>query len=378
MLLDVYGRIAVVGATGAVGREALAILAERGVPGDRVAALASARSAGSVVAYGEDRLRVVELSGPALAGAGLVLLCATSAVSREWAWAAAEVGALVVDNSAAWRQDERVPLVVPGVNDDALRPDARVIANANCSTIILVSALEPLRRAFGVERVHVATYQAVSGAGAAAIEELRRQASCVLSGEVARPTVFAEPCAFNVFSHNSAVDPETGLNGEERKIIAETRRVWGLPGLRVTPTCVRVPVVRAHTEAVTVRLGRAASEAEVRGALLSEGGLEVIDDRVGNRFPTPLKATGRDAVLVGRVRADPGEPVEGDGRTRGWSLLVCADQLRTGAALSAVRIAERYAKFHAGASWRTSEACSPATRSTATPLISNRSFTGRA
>ncbi|MBK7406451.1 MAG: hypothetical protein IPJ41_18110 [Phycisphaerales bacterium] len=194
-----------------------------------------------------------------------------------------------------------------------------------------------------MDAIDVATYQAVSGAGLAGMEELIEQtrAEFLAPAADARPTrVFAEPCAFNVFSHDSAVEPASGVNGEERKVIEETRKMWRAPRIRVTPTCVRVPVLRAHTEAITVTLSRPATEAEVRDALARGEGIEIVDDRAGNAFPTPRKASGRP-VLVGRVRPDPGESPDEAGRSARWCLLACGDQLRKGAALNAIQIAER-------------------------------------
>ncbi|CAG0991353.1 aspartate-semialdehyde dehydrogenase [Phycisphaerales bacterium] len=344
------GRIAVVGATGAVGREVLAILADRGVGAERVIALASDRSEGTEIAYGERTARVAALRPESFAGAGIAIFGASADIAREFAPHALRAGALVVDNSSAFRMDPAVPLVVPEVNGELLeehRRDAcathtggRIIANPNCSTIILLTALEPLRRAFGIERVHVATYQAVSGAGLAAMDELREQAGTVLAGGAATPKVFREPCAFNVFSHDSAVDESDGLNVEERKIIEEAAKIWG-EHVPITPTCVRVPVLRAHSQAITLTLRDAASVEEVRGALRGAPGVRVIDDRAANEFPTPLKAAGGDEVLVGRVRHDPATEVDASGRSRGVCLWVCGDQLRKGAALNAVQIAER-------------------------------------
>lgn len=332
------GLIGVVGATGAVGREALAILGERG-HGGRVAAFGSGRAAGREVACGNRSLRVEAASEESLGACGAVLLCTPAEVSRRLAPAAAAAGALVIDNSSAFRMTPHVPLIVPEINGAGLSGAERLIANPNCSTIILLAALEPLRRRFGVGRIVVSTYQAVSGAGQAAMEELREQAEQSLSGRGGEARVFREPCAFNVFSHDSAVEPESGVNGEERKIIEESRRIWGDAGLCISPTCVRVPVMRAHAEAILVELGEWAGEDEVREELRRAPWLEVIDERENNRFPTPLRATGRDEVLVGRVRRDPGALTRG-GRSKSFLLFACSDQLRKGAALNAVQIME--------------------------------------
>jgi aspartate-semialdehyde dehydrogenase len=305
--------------------------------------------------YGGGVLRVAALTPGSFAGCTAAIFAADAQTAREFAPSAMGAGALVVDNSSAFRMDPGVALVVPEVNGELIgwqgtRGTGRLIANPNCTTIILLTALEPLRRAFGVTAIDVATYQAVSGAGLAAIDELReltRQALHPDGGWLGfphrqrAPRVFVEPCAFNVFSHDSAVDPDTGVNGEERKVIDEARKIWNQPGLRVTPTCVRVPVVRAHTEAITVTLETAATEREVRDALLRGEGIVLLDDRAANSFPTPRKATERDPVLVGRVRPDPGEGFDARGRSRRWCLLACGDQLRKGAALTAIQIAER-------------------------------------
>lgn len=337
------GRIAVVGATGAVGREALAILAARGVPGELVRPIASARSAGAGVPYGEGRLLVEPLSTRAFDGCATAIFAADADTGRRFAPAAVEAGAVVVDNSSAFRMDPTVPLVVPEVNGQEAQ-GRTLIANPNCTTIILLVALEPLRRCCGIEAIDVATYQAVSGAGLAGIDALLSETRAALDGS-AHPAatpggVFAEPCAFNVFSHDSPVDAASGVNGEERKVIDETRRIWNDPTVRVTPTCVRVPVVRAHTEAITVTLARPSAEAELRDALARAEGIDLMDDRVANAFPTPAKAGGGDRVLVGRLRPDPGETPDPRGRQRRWCLLACADQLRKGAALNAIQIAD--------------------------------------
>ncbi len=331
--------IAVVGATGAVGREALAILQERGHPAHKIIALASARSAGTFLSYGETRLVVQELTHDAFKGVHVALFCASSDVAKLYANDALAAGALVVDNSSAFRADPRVPLVVPEINGDAIG-SSRLIANPNCSTIIMLLALQPLHERFGVSRIVVSTYQAVSGAGASAMEELREQAGRVLAGGKAEPKVFREQTAFNVFSHNSSVNLETGLNGEEAKMISESRKIWGLPQLPVSPTCVRVPVFRAHTQAITVELGSPASLSAVRATYAHAVGVRVIDDRAANEFPTPLKASGRDEVLVGRLREDPGEV---PGAAKRFCLLVAGDQLRKGAALNAIQIADAVA-----------------------------------
>ena len=348
--------LAIVGATGAVGREFLTILEEREVPGRSLRLLASARSAGDRVAYGPSTLLVDELGPSSFDGVDIALFSAGAETARRFAPVAAEAGATVIDNSSAFRMDPDVPLVIPEVNGDILvaraggspdgeaSPGHSLIANPNCSAIILVTALDPLRRAFGIERLVVSTYQAASGAGAAAMRELEDQSRSVLAGEPAAPSVFREPCAFNVFSHDTTVDAATGRNVEEQKVMDEARKIWSDPALRISVTCIRVPVMRAHAESVNVTLGRPATEAAARQAFAEAPGVTVVDDRDANDFPTSLKASGRNEVLVGRIRGDasqPSEELDGDKRWRGFDLFVAGDQLRKGAALNALQIADR-------------------------------------
>jgi aspartate-semialdehyde dehydrogenase len=344
--------IAIVGATGAVGREFLDILEQRRFPHGELRLLASARSAGSTLPYRGERHSVHELTDRSFEGIDIALFSAGGSISRQFGPVAVRAGAVVVDNSSAFRMDPAVPLVIPEVNPEAMEPflsGARrpgIIANPNCSTVILLMAATPLHRALGIERMVVSTYQAVSGAGAAAMQELEDLTRDVLAGRPAHARIFSEPCAFNVFSHNSAVNAATGQNVEEEKMVLETRKIWNEPeagGVRISATCIRVPTMRAHAESVNITLTRLATEANVRRILAAAPGVRVVDDREKNDFPTPLKAAGGDDTLVGRIRPDLSQDVcgEGDDRTyRGFNLFVCADQLRKGAALNAVQIAE--------------------------------------
>ena len=343
MALPREPRLAIVGATGAVGRELLTLIHERRFLHASLKLLASRRSVGSTIAHGGSDLPVDECTTEAFAGVDLALFSAGGSVSRSFGPIAADAGAVVVDNSSAFRMDPGVPLVVPEVNGSLLDPadPPRIIANPNCSTIILLVPLQPLRVGFGIERVIVSTYQAVSGAGAAAMAELDAQTRAVLDGSDPEPKLFSEPCAFNCFSHDSAVDDATGRNVEEQKMIDETRKIWGDPGVLVSPTCLRVPVRRAHTESVHVTLRRPASLGAVRACLADAPGVELLDDRPGNRFPTPLRASDRDPVLVGRVRPAATSPHEPDAEHTEWALLLSGDQIRKGAALNALQIAER-------------------------------------
>lgn len=343
--------VAVIGATGAVGREFIALFEQRGFPIGALRLFASARSAGQTLRVGARDISIEALTEDALRGIDIALFSAGASTSRVFAPVAAAHGAVVVDNSSAFRMDPATPLVVPEVNARALAPHARlarpgVIANPNCSTIIMLVPLHPIRERFGIERIVASTYQAASGAGAAAMDELITQSRASLAGQSSAPRVFHEPCAFNVFSHNSAVDPQTGRNVEEQKMIDEARKIWNDPALQVEATCVRVPVLRAHAEALTITLGSPATEAELRAILGAAPGVRIVDDRAANRFPTPLGAAGKDDILVGRIRPDSSQPdagvdpSSGHRRYSGFSLFVCGDQLRKGAALNAVQIAE--------------------------------------
>ncbi len=326
--------IAVVGATGAVGQEFARVLEQRPLPVREFRLLASARSAGRKVPWCGRELPVAELSEKAFEGATLAFFSAGGSISREFAPIAARAGAVVVDNSSAFRMVDGVPLVVPEVNAAAARAHKGIIANPNCSTIIMVVVLWPLHRVNPVRRVVVSTYQAASGAGARALAELEEQTRTVLGGGQAEPKVFPTICAFNVFSHNSAVGPD-GYNLEESKMIAETHKIFGDASIGIAPTCMRVPVMRAHTESLSIEFSRPIEPVEARETLAAAPGVRVVDEPERNRFPTPLEATGIDEVLVGRIRRDASIP-EG----RGLQLICAGDQLRKGAALNAVQIVE--------------------------------------
>jgi aspartate-semialdehyde dehydrogenase len=330
--------VAIVGATGAVGREMLAILESRRFPSGPVRLFASPRSVGARIPFRGHEIACETLEDGMPAGIDLAFFSAGKGISKEWAPRFRDAGALVVDNSSAFRADPACPLVVPEVNPHAL--DAvegpAIIANPNCSTIIALVAVTPLHRAIGVERMVAATYQAASGAGAAAMTELESQARSFAAGTPLDTRIFGRQYLFNVFSHNSSVGAD-GFNEEERKLLTETRRMWESDAVRVVATCVRVPTLRAHAEALHLEFARATSEHEIRALLAQATGVRVVDDRAGNRFPEPLDAAGGDDVLVGRIRMDPSVP--GD---RGAALFVCGDQIRKGAALNAIQIAERF------------------------------------
>lgn len=326
--------VAIVGATGAVGQEFRTVLAERHFPAKEYRLLASARSAGQMIPWVDGALRVQELTPRSFAGVDLALFSAGGSISKEYGPIAVKAGAVVVDNSSAFRMDPAVPLVVPEVNPEAAKTHRGIIANPNCSTIILALPLWPLHRVNPVVRAVVSTYQAVSGAGARALAELESQTRAVLAGEPARPEVFHVPCAFNVFSHNSAIGDD-GYNQEESKMVFETRKIFAAPEIQIAPTCIRVPVMRAHTESVSVEFKNPIDEDEARAILSKAAGVQIVDDRKANRFPMPLDASGKDDVLVGRIRRDPSVP-----GGRGLQFICSGDQLRKGAALNAVQIAE--------------------------------------
>jgi aspartate-semialdehyde dehydrogenase len=326
--------IAVLGATGVVGQEILSVLEQRDFPVASLRPLASARSAGRTITFRGTDL-AVEPAGPdSFKGVDLVLASAGAAVTRELAPAIRKSGAILVDNSSAFRMEASVPLVVPEVNAEALAGHNGVIANPNCVAIILTVAVAPIHRAVGLCRIVVSTYQSASGAGLAAMQELQSQAREVLEGKEPVPRALLHPIAFNVFSHNTTIGAD-GYNGEEAKVMMETRKILGAPDLAITATCVRVPVLRAHTESINLTLKRPLSPERARTILAAASGVEVIDDREKNLFPMPKIASGRDAVYVGRIRRDLSQP-EG----MGLDLFVCGDQLRKGAALNAVQIAE--------------------------------------
>ncbi len=327
-------RVGIVGATGAVGREMIAILEERSFPFEGLRLLASERSANQTIQVGRKE-RTIEATTPEVFDElDLALFSAGKAVSRELAPEAARRGCVVIDNSSAWRQDPAVPLVVPEVNpaDLGWYDSKGIVANPNCSTIQLVVALKPLADAAGLRRVSVVTYQSVSGAGQKGIDELSDQVTALLNLREATPTVHPHQMAFNCIPQ---IGPfrDDGYTEEEWKLVAETRRILDLPELEVAPTAVRVPVFACHSEAVEVHTHEPLSVEEVREVLRAAPGVVVLDDPAQERYPMPFFATGKDEVFVGRIRRDPA-------REDVVHLFVVADNLRKGAALNAVQIAE--------------------------------------
>ena len=329
--------IAIVGATGLVGRELLEILSGSPLGRGTVRLFASTRSAGSTLPW-RGAPTPVEAAGPdVFDGIDVAFLCAGGAVSRQLAPAAVEAGAVVIDNTSAFRMDPGVPLIVPEINGSVLDEWAvpGIISNPNCSTIIALMAVTPLHRVAGIKRMVVATYQAASGAGAAFARELEQQAEDHVAGRPYTQETIGRRYLFNLFSHDSPIGPD-GYNEEERKLVRETHKIWDDTKPAITATCVRVPVLRAHSEAINLTFNEPLTEDEARKLLAAAPGVRIVDDRDANRFPEPADATGLDEVLVGRIRADRSQPPG-----MGLDLFVCGDQLRKGAALNAVQIAER-------------------------------------
>ncbi|HEX4648140.1 MAG TPA: aspartate-semialdehyde dehydrogenase, partial [Steroidobacteraceae bacterium] len=300
--------VAIVGATGAVGVELIRCLEERAFPLSELRLLASARSAGRTLEFRGRPLTVRELSEDSFRGVNLALFSAGTSTSRRFAPLAVRAGAIVIDNSSAFRMDPQVPLVVPEINPETIRSHRGIIANPNCSAIISITPLWPIHRVNRIRRLLIATYQAASGAGAAAMEELRESTRAYLEGRAYQQRVLPHPYAFNVFSHNARIDPATGYNEEEIKVREEARKIFGDPELRVSATCIRVPVLRAHSEALNIECERPITPEEVRAILAEAPGIKLVDDRERNYFPMPRDASGIDEILVGRIRQDTSDP----------------------------------------------------------------------
>ena len=327
--------VAIAGVTGAVGAEFIATMDKRAFPVGRLKALASARSAGKTIDFRGERIAIEELTERSFEGVDIALFSAGSGISRKFAPAAVKAGAVVVDNSSAFRMDPNVPLVIPEINAGRIRDHKGIIAVPNCSAITALVPLWPIHRQNRIKRMIISTYQAASGAGAAAMEELVESTRAYLDGRAFTPKVIPLPYAFNVFSHNTAVDPETGYNDEETKVIKETRKIFEDEEIAIGVTCVRVPVLRAHCEAITFECEKPITEDEVRTILSNAPGVRIVDDRAKNYFPMPIDASGQDDVLVGRIRKDLSDPTG-----HSISMFVSADQLLKGAALNAIQIAE--------------------------------------
>jgi aspartate-semialdehyde dehydrogenase len=331
--------VAIAGATGAVGTEFLQLLESREFPLASLRLLASERSAGRMLSFRGRPHPVDLLTEDSFAGIDIAFFSAGGSRSKEFAPAAVRAGAVVIDNSSAYRMDPDVPLVIPEVNPDDIRAHKGILANPNCSTIVMLMAVAPLRQLAPIRRIVASTYQAASGAGAQAMQELIEQTNDVLRDRPLTPRVFPHPIAFNLFSHNTKID-ETGYNEEERKMIYESRKILHDPTLKITATCIRVPVLRAHSESLNIEFetGKRPTLEAIRHALSRFPGVRVVDNREENHFPMPIEASGRDEVLVGRLRYD----VSNDDAI---DLFLSGDQILKGAALNGIQIAEKWIRI---------------------------------
>ncbi len=325
-------RVAILGATGAVGTELLELLESRNFPIAELKLLASSRSVGRTLPFRGEQLLVEAVGEDSFKNVDIVLASAGGSTSKAWAATAVESGAVVIDNSSAFRMNPQVPLVIPEVNPQAAATHQGIIANPNCTTILMAMAVWPLHQVQPVKRIIAATYQSASGAGFQAMEELKLQAQAILNGDTPPTEIFPYPLAFNLFPHNSALNEE-GYCEEEMKMVNETRKIFNAPEMRISATCVRVPVLRAHSEAINLEFSEPFPVAKAREILSNAPGVKLVEDWQANYFPMPIDATGKDEVLVGRIRQDISH-------SSGLELWLCGDQIRKGAALNAVQIAE--------------------------------------
>ena len=327
--------VAIVGATGAVGREFIGCIESRGIPLASLKLLASARSAGQTQTFRGQELVIEALTDSSFEGVDIALFSAGSGISRQYAPIAVKAGAVVVDNSSAFRANPAIPLVVPEINARRIAGHKGIIANPNCAAITTLVPLWPVHQVNPVKRLIISTYQAASGGGAALMEELELSTRAYLDGKTYPPKVVKYPYAFNLFSHNTAIDMETGYNDEETKVIKETKKIFEDDAIAVSATCIRVPVLRAHSVSMTFACERPITPEEVRALLASAPGVKLVDDWANNYFPMPVDASGQGDVLAGRIRKDLSDP-----SGKSISMFVAADQLLKGAALNAVQIAE--------------------------------------
>lgn len=325
--------VVIAGASGAVGLEFINVLEKLNFPVASLRLLATKRSAGKKLRFKGEELTIEEMTKDSFKGADIALFSAGSAVSREYEKAVTDAHCVMIDNSSAFRMREKTPLVIPEINPEAVKNHSGVIANPNCSTIIMLMGVYPLHRKYPVRRLVVSTYQAASGAGWAAMEELKESTRAALEGRPFTPQKMPYPYGFNLFSHNTAIDA-TGYNEEEMKMVKETKKILGTDSIAVSPTCIRVPVLRAHAESINIEFANTApSEDEARQLYGEFPGVRVVDDRTNNHFPMPLEASGEFDCLVGRIRKDVSLP------DRALNIFIAGDQLLKGAALNAVQIA---------------------------------------
>jgi len=331
--------LAVVGATGAVGVEFLRLIESRNFSFSSLRLLASPRSSGKTMKCMGQSLTVEALAENSFDGVDIAFFSAGGGISKRYAPIAAQKGCVVIDNSSAFRMAPDVPLVIPEINGEAAYSHRGIIANPNCSTIIALMPLWPLHKHNRIRRIIASTYQAASGGGAAAMQELLDATRAYLDGREHKPTVLPHPYAFNLFSHNAAVDPETLYNEEELKMVRETHKIFSAPDIRISATCVRVPVLRAHCEALNIEFSNPISVSQVHAWLKDQSGVRVVDDAGRNYFPMPREASGQGDVLVGRIRQDISDP-----SNRSIAMFVSGDQLLKGAALNGIQIAELLVK----------------------------------
>ena len=324
--------VAILGATGAVGTELLQLLESRNFPINTLKLLASPRSAGTTLKFKGETLKVEAVEAKAFQDVDIVLASAGGSTSKAWAQTIVESGAVMVDNSSAFRMNPEVPLIVPEINPEAAANHPGIIANPNCTTILMAVAIYPLHQVQPIERIVVSTYQSASGAGARAMEEVKIQSQAILNGEDPKAEILPYPLAFNIFPHNSPLT-DAGYCEEEMKMVNETRKIFGEANLKITATCVRVPVLRAHSEAINLEFKQPFSVAQAREIIAQSPGVQLLEDWQKNYFPMPIDASGKDDVLVGRIRQDIS-------CNNGLELWICGDQIRKGAALNAVQVAE--------------------------------------
>jgi aspartate-semialdehyde dehydrogenase len=325
-------RVAILGATGAVGTELIELLASRNFPLASLKLLASPKSAGTKLKFRGEEIAIEAVDDRSFEGIDIVLASAGGSTSKALAEQIVAAGAVMVDNSSAFRMRPDVPLVVPEVNPAAAAEHHGIIANPNCTTILMAMAVYPLHQIQPIQRIVAATYQSASGAGARAMLEVENQTRDILDGKPAKPEIFPYPLAFNLFPHNTPIG-ENGYCEEEMKMVNETRKIFGTPDLRVSATCIRVPVLRAHSEAINLEFAQPFDPDQARSILSTAPGVKLVEDWQANYFPMPIDASGKDEVLVGRIRQDISHP-------NGLELWLCGDQIRKGAALNAVQIAE--------------------------------------
>lgn len=325
-------RVAILGATGAVGTELINLLEERNFPVSILKLLASERSAGQICSFKGESVVVEAVGDRSFDDVDIVLASAGGTISKAWASKIVDAGAVMIDNSSAFRMDPNVPLIVPEVNPEAAATHTGIIANPNCTTILMAVAVWPLHQVQPIQRILAATYQSASGAGARAMEEVKVQAKAILAGEDPPTDSFPYPLAFNLFTHNSPLDDQ-GYCQEEMKMVNETRKIFNEPDLRVKATCVRVPVLRAHSESITLEFDQPFEVSKACDILKTSPGVKFVEDWANNYFPMPIDASGQDDVLVGRIRQDISHE-------SGLEIWLSGDQIRKGAALNAVQIAE--------------------------------------